>query len=47
MHVTVCVGMCVCMEHFCVHPRRRKAEKKEEVRRLAVEHFNQGASNPA
>lgn len=46
MSVCVCV-LGVCMEHFALHPCRRKAEKKEEVRRFAVEHFNQGASHPA
>lgn len=50
MHVTMCanVCLCVCVCSLCfVHPRRRDGEKKEEVKHLAVKHFNQGASNPA
>lgn len=39
--------VCVCLDCALFALAERQGEKREEVKHLAVKHFNQGASNPA
>lgn len=45
VHARMCV--CVCFKCALFALAERDGEKEEEVKHLAVKHFNQGASNPA
>lgn len=49
--VCVCVRtrvyVCVCLDCALFALAEWDGEKREEVKHLAVKHFNQGASNPA